>query len=94
LNDETKVEGYSVKYNELFIRLKDNEEELVIKPEYNSPDNYDWKRPDGDYEILEEDVIEEVINYVYECQNCKKTSEDPAFTECCEGFKVYAVESK
>jgi len=58
LNDKDVVSDYGVKWNKLTIVFTDGTEK-EIEPEYNVPDNYDWKRPDGDCEIDEEDVIEE-----------------------------------
>lgn len=69
LNDETSVESYSVKYNELHIIFKDGREQ-VVQSEYNMPDTFDWKRPD-EYRV-EDEVVEvtndEVANDI--CEAC------------------------
>lgn len=55
---------------------------------------------DGRYMCIEcVDAVDEIyvdcdIDYIYECQNCKKSSSDPYFVKCCEGYPVYAKEKQ
>ena len=58
LNDKDVVKNYYVIWNKLIINFTDGTVK-EIQPEYNVPENYDWKRPNGDCEIKEVDVIED-----------------------------------
>jgi len=54
LDDYNQVDWWGVKWNVLRIMLKDGTT-LDIESEWDNPSNFDWKRPDEESTIVEED---------------------------------------
>jgi len=87
LNDKTKVEGWGVKWDRLWIKYVDGTEE-DINATYEAQECEDWKRPqEVNIESLCDDDVDEYYPDDDELNTGDKNEDGDYWCEDCETFK-------